>query len=117
MTPTQIATVIAALMQADTHRSEAVARPADTPDIDHGFCLVVADRGHVWVGNARDEGDYTIVTDARIVRRFGTDRGLNQIANEGPTAKTIVGAPATLKVARWAIIAIIPCEASAWNGK
>ena len=84
---------------------------------DHGLCIVVADRGHVWVGLTRDCGDYTMIYDARIVRRWGTERGLSQLANEGPLPNTTLDDSATVKVARRAVIAIIPCCDAAWKGK
>ena len=84
---------------------------------NHGLCIVVADRGHVWVGLTRDDGDYTMIYDARIVRRWGTERGLSQLANEGPLPNTKLDDSATVKVSRRAVIAIIPCCEAAWKGK
>lgn len=106
MDATQLATIITALTQGRA-----------SGNTDHGLCMVVADRGHVWQGRARDDGDYTIITNARIVRRWGTEKGLNQLANDGPLADTILDAPADVKVARKAIIAIVPCSEAAWNDK
>lgn len=112
MNTDQVAAVLAALLN-----SKPEAQPTEPRATDHGLSLVVADRSHVWVGRAVDCSDYTEITDARIVRRWGTTRGLNQLANEGPTGDTELDAPATVKVARRAVIAIIPCEAAAWAGK
>lgn len=97
-----------------------IAGPSETQpqsSDDHGLAIVVADRGHVWVGDACDNGEYTTIERARIVRVWGTERGLNQIAKHGPTDKTKLDEPATVKVAKRAVIAIIPCEASAWSGR
>jgi len=110
ITTSQLAAIIGAL----TGQSETQTSPNDG---HHGLAIVVADRGHVWVGDACDDGEYTIIKDAQIVRVWGAERGLNQIANHGPTDKTKLDEPATVKVAKRAVIAIIPCEASAWSGR
>jgi hypothetical protein len=84
--------------------------------VDHGLCLVVADRGHVWVGHVTTGPgpDFTQIDDARIVRRWGTSEGLNELAKKGPQPNTKLDAPATVKVATRAIIALIPCETASW---
>ncbi len=81
---------------------------------DHGLALVVADRGHVWIGHVVTDGDWAHVKDARAVRRWGTSEGLNELATKGPLTNTRLDAPADLKVSQKALIAIIPCEAAKW---
>lgn len=80
----------------------------------HGLVLVVADRGFVWVGQAVTTEEWVEITGARCVRRWGTSEGLNELAMKGPLTNTRLDAPADLKVARKALIAIIPCEAEKW---
>lgn len=88
---------------------------ATQPIVDMGLALVTADRGHVWVGRVTDgPGPWLQIDDAKIVRRWGTTEGLNQLAKQGPQPNTRLDAPATVKVAHRAVIAIIPCEADAW---
>lgn len=81
----------------------------------HGLALVVADRGFVWVGEAITTDDWVEIKNARVVRRWGTSKGLNQLAKEGPLTNTQLDEPADLKVSRKALIAIIPCEAEKWT--
>ncbi|WP_181242663.1 DUF6948 domain-containing protein [Caulobacter vibrioides] len=80
----------------------------------HGLSLVVADRGFVWVGETVTTQDWVEIKNARCVRRWGTTKGLNQLAVEGPLSGTQLDAPADIKVNRKALIAIIPCEAEKW---
>lgn len=87
----------------------------DTHTEHHGLALVIADRGFVWVGDVTTSPDWVHIKDARPVRRWGTTEGLGQLAKEGPLLNTRLDAPADTKVARRALIAIIPCEASKWN--
>lgn len=77
--------------------------------------IVVADRGHVWVGHVTERGpDWVKIEGARVIRRWGTTDGLNQLAAEGPRPNTRLDAPADLDVRAGAVIAIIPCEAAKW---
>jgi hypothetical protein len=80
----------------------------------HGLCLVVADKGFVWVGEAVTTDEWVEITGARCVRRWGTTEGLNELAHKGPLTNTRLDAAADLKVSRKALIVIIPCEAEKW---
>lgn len=95
-----------------------VAAPAGelpfTASRTFGRCLVVADRGHVWVGDVDQDDEYLRIRNARAVRRWGTSEGLNQLAKEGPLTNTRLDAAADLLVSRRAAIAVIPCEAGKW---
>lgn len=94
----------------ETQMEKAPTTPAET----HGLCLVVADRGFVWVGEVTTSDDWVSISKARAVRRWGTTEGLNELANKGPLPNTRLDAPAELKVSRKALIALIPCEQSRW---
>lgn len=75
--------------------------------------IVVADRGWVWVGKTEEIGDKLIITDARCIRYWGTDRGLGQLADSGPTPTTKLDPTGTVSVPLRAVIALIACK-SAW---
>lgn len=75
--------------------------------------IVVADRGWVWVGKTEEVGDKLVITDARCIRYWGTERGLGQLAESGPTANTKLDPIGTLRVPMRAVIALIACN-SAW---
>lgn len=79
---------------------------------DHGFAIVIAERGHVWVGDVTTDERWCEITGARIVRFWGTTKGLNQLANSGPTNKTTLDEAAELPIAinMRAVIGIIPCK-------
>jgi hypothetical protein len=84
---------------------------------DHGKAIVVATRGHVWVGDAVTGDRFTTIKGGRVIRQWGTSEGLNQLAAQGPQERTKLDAPADLKVLNSAIIAVIPCtgDLSKWN--
>ena len=84
----------------------------DTQEVSMGpQQIVIADRGWVWVGKTRREGDTVVIDEARTVRRWGTTRGLGQLANDGPTETTILDPVGRLIVPAKAVIGIIACNA------
>jgi len=92
---------------------QAIGRPPEGKS--HGLCIVIADRGHVWVGDCETDAEWCHVRNARVVRRWGTTTGLNQLAIEGPLPETILGTPASLSVNRRAVLALIPVkDATQW---
>lgn len=55
--------------------------------------VFVLDRGLVRIGRPRPDPDdflFLLLDDCCCVRRWGTDRGLGQIASEGPQPETVL---------------------------
>lgn len=90
-------------------------QPTVTTGEAHGVYIVIADRGHVWVGRVETSADWVTVTDASAVRIWGTTRGLGEIAQGGPTAKTVLDKCDVVKISRRALIALIPCKEDKWK--
>ena len=81
-----------------------------------GFGIVIADRGHIWVGELKDSGEWIAIRRARAVRKWGTQNGINELAANGPLEDTKLDAPASLLwVRKRAVIACIPSEESKWT--
>ena len=81
----------------------------------HGVSIVIADRGHVWVGDVVTQGEWCVISKASAVRLWGTTKGLGEIAQGGPTSKTVLDPVGEVRVSMRALIAVIPCEASKWK--
>lgn len=79
------------------------------------LCIVVADRGWVWVGNADQHGDIIVIEQARCVRRWGTTEGLAQLAQHGPQQETKLEQPSTVRVPLRSVVGVIPCEVASWK--
>jgi len=66
----------------------------DLPDFSTSLHIVVLQRGWVVMGSLCRGGllpeGYCKIRDAKVIRRWGTTRGLGQIALEGPTENTIL---------------------------
>ena len=50
--------------------------------------IVIAQRGWVFVGTWHQDGDEITLTDASVIRVWGTTEGLGQLAVSGPTPST-----------------------------
>lgn len=55
-----------------------------------GRYIVIGNRGNVVVGDLTQEGDMLHLTNASVIRRWGTTDGLGQLAMEGATDKTVL---------------------------
>ena len=76
--------------------------------------IVIAQRGWVFVGHTADEGDYLVLTNARVVRRWGTTAGLGEIAAAGPIRETRLDPAGTVRLHQLAVVAQIDCEEEPW---
>jgi len=79
--------------------------------------IVVGQRGWVWVGDVQASLDEVVITDAQVVRRWGTKRGLAQLANEGPQRETLLDDPCTVRLHRLAVVCLYECNPAVWVRK
>lgn len=83
----------------------------------YGTCIIVVDRGNVYVAKtaAFDDGMHMLTaTTVRVVRTWGTTKGLYQLVT-GPTSSTILDAIApVVDVPFRAILSIVPCSEDGW---
>ena len=78
--------------------------------------IVVVAGGFVFAGRTRREGMDLVLTDAAVVRRWGTDRGLGQLAEEGPRQNTTMDlTPLPIIVPESAVLHRLGCVAKPWD--
>ena len=78
--------------------------------------ILVLQRGWVVVGDlAKDTADSVELTNASVIRRWGTTRGLGQLAIEGPKKATILDACGTVSAHPLAIVLRLACEPHTWS--
>ena len=78
--------------------------------------ILVLQRGWVVVGNLAEETEAKVrLTEAFIIRRWGTTGGLPQLAREGRQSDTILDGPCSVEAHPLAIVLRIPCEDSKWS--
>jgi len=86
--------------------------PADTTPTERQ--IVVADRGFVFVGDATtDEAGNITLGNASVIRRWGTTKGLGQLAIEGKTSSTTLDPCGTVRVPSGSVVAVFNVAAGA----
>jgi hypothetical protein len=84
-----------------------------------GVRILVLDRGWVVVGRCQEPtecGLWIKVRNGRVVRRWGTTRGLEEIANEGPrTGTQLDDAVAEQSIPVRAIVRVLECKEKPWT--
>jgi hypothetical protein len=77
--------------------------------------IVILQRGWVMVGRFSRVGSDCKLHDASVIRIWGTTRGLGEIAQNGPTEKTILDKCGTVEFDYLTVVAAISCEAKKWE--
>lgn len=79
--------------------------PADTTPTDRQ--IVAADRGWVFVGDASWDGAGNVTLgNASVVRRWGTKKGLGELALGGATSTTVLDLCGTVRVPSGSVVAV-----------
>ena len=78
--------------------------------------ILVLQRGWVVVGDFAEESESQLrLTGASVVRRWGTTKGLGELALEGPKPETVLDYCGEVRVHPLAVVLRMPCEAAAWT--
>ena len=77
--------------------------------------IVIGQRGWVFVGDVSRSGDDVTITDASCIRRWGTTKGLGELAKNGPLLTTVLDEMGTVRMHALAIVASLDCEDSKWS--
>ena len=88
-----------------------------TKTVTSGFGIVIVDMGFVYVGDIHVDDDWCVITNAFNLRVWGTTKGLGQLAEDGPTATTVMDSTGTVRIPNHAIIAVIDTEQAKWTSK
>lgn len=81
---------------------------------NHGICIVVLERGFVYVGRVVTDGNWCYITDASNIRTWGTTKGLSELVN-GPLSNTKLDKAGTVRANIMSVIHLISCEESTWQ--
>ena len=81
---------------------------------NHGLCIVVLDKGFVYVGTLVTGAKFITIENAKCVRRWGTKYGLGQLALEGPQSNTVLDNACTVRALLCELKHFIICE-GAWK--
>lgn len=78
--------------------------------------IVVLQRGWVVVGNYRKDGSEVVVSGGGVIRRWGTTKGLGEIATGGPTDSTIIDRTPEIRAHELAVVMTIAVDPTKWGG-
>ena len=93
----------------------APAEPQPTR-VDHGWNIVVLERGFVYVGAVSTDDRWLYIEYAANIRRWGTTRGLGELVS-GPRPETRLDPAGDVKAPLSALIHLIEVEAAKWETK
>lgn len=76
--------------------------------------IVILQRGWVMIGRFSRDGDMCTLTDASVIRRWGTTKGLGQLAVEGKQPNTVLDSAGEVQFHILTAIAILAVEEGKW---
>jgi len=84
---------------------------------DGAIKIVVLQRGWVAVGRYSRDGDDCALTDASVIRTWGTKKGLGEIAAEGPKSGTTLDPAGTVTFHVLTTVLTLDCNEDKWASK
>lgn len=76
--------------------------------------ILILQRGWVVIGRYGKDGTEHVLTDAAVVRRWGTSKGLGQLATDGPQPNTVLDKAGTVRAHELATVLVIDADAEKW---
>ena len=77
--------------------------------------IVVLQRGWVVVGQVSQSGDDVTITDASVIRTWGTTKGLGELALNGPLPRTKLDPCGTVRAHVAAIVMQMESDGAKWR--
>jgi hypothetical protein len=77
--------------------------------------IVVLNRSWNIVGDVERDGDFYLITNGSVIRRWGTTKGLGELAMNGPLKETVLDPVPLIKAHRDQVIFTMDCEESKWK--
>jgi hypothetical protein len=90
-------------------------RADSQPKPDGEYKIVVLDRGFVYVGAVKMDGDFVVICNAKNIRVWGTTKGLGELVS-GPLSGTKLDRVGTVRAPMRALISLIDVEQGKWSG-
>ncbi len=91
-------------------------KPKSAP-VNHGIKIVILQRGWVVVGEYIQHGEYVTLSKAAVVRKWGTTKGLPELATRGPLQDTVLDAGPEIRFHALTEVASIKCNEAVWLSK
>lgn len=86
-----------------------------TPTQEPKLQIAVLDRGWVYVGRCQIENGFLIIENAACIRKWGTTKGLGELAANGPLPETKLDKAGIVRCPLDGMKHLIDVEESKWN--
>ena len=97
---------------------EYVRKDSVSKSIEGDIKIIILQRGWIMVGKFQRTGNDCKLYNASVIRKWGTTKGLGQIACNGPTNDTILDkCYGVVEFDYLTVVAIISVEESKWGSK
>lgn len=77
--------------------------------------IVIGQRGWVWVGRYTATTDEVVLTDAAVIRIWGTSKGIGELVSGPVAGKTMLDKCGTVRLHPLAVIASVECDSAKWS--
>ena len=77
--------------------------------------IVVLNRGWVVVGDYSEKGDECTLSNASIIRKWGTTQGLGELAEKGKLEDTILDSCPNVHFHKMTMVARMDCNENNWK--
>lgn len=77
--------------------------------------IVILNRGWIVVGNYSEKGDNCTLTDASVIRIWGTTKGLGELAESGPLTNTKLDPCPNVHFNKLTMVARMDVNETNWN--
>ena len=79
-----------------------------------GFAIVIVDKGFVFVGDTEITEDWCVIVNAFCIRKWGTTKGLGELALDGNNSNTVLDNTGTVRIPKNSLILTIDTEKTKW---
>ena len=97
--------------------NEGEDKKCEVSDTGSEIRIAVLQRGWVVIGRYTEDGEYGILNDAYVIRRWGTSEGLGQLALQGKQADTILEKTGVVRFLKLTSVMLIDCETKKWKNE
>jgi hypothetical protein len=87
-----------------------------SPENEGEIKIVILQRGWVMIGRLERDGTDCKLHQAYNIRRWGTEKGLGQLANEGRQENTVMDYCGLVEFDYLTVVATLTCNENLWKG-
>lgn len=77
--------------------------------------IIILNRGWVVIGNYSEKGDECTLTDASVIRKWGTSNGIGELAEKGKLADTVLDPTPNVHFHKMTMVARIDVNEANWK--